>query len=55
MELLMHGGEHHEIGDGGRLIMMMAMDPLSRALNGLQISPPDEEQETAAAPYHKTR
>jgi len=26
MELLMHGGEHHEIGDGGRLMMTMAMD-----------------------------
>ena len=23
----MHGGEHHEIGDGGRLMMMMATDP----------------------------
>ena len=26
MELLMHGGEHHEIGDGGWLMMMMATD-----------------------------
>ena len=26
MKLLTHGGEHHEIGDGGRLMMMMAMD-----------------------------
>ena len=25
-ELLTPGGEHHEIGDGGRLMMMMAMD-----------------------------
>ena len=24
--ITMHGGEHHEIGDGGRLMMMMAMD-----------------------------
>ena len=24
MELLTHGGEHHEIGDGGRLMMTMA-------------------------------
>ena len=23
MELLTHGGEHHEIGDGGWLMMMM--------------------------------
>ena len=29
MELLTHGGEHHEIGDGGRLMMMMATDPPS--------------------------
>jgi len=27
MELLTHGGEHHEIGDGGRLVMMMATNP----------------------------
>ena len=26
MELLTHGGERHEIGDGGRLMMMMATD-----------------------------
>ena len=25
MELLMQGSEHHEIDDGGRLMMMMAM------------------------------
>ena len=25
-ELLTHGGEHHEIGDGGWLMMMMATD-----------------------------
>ena len=24
MELLTHGSEHHEIGDGGRLMMTMA-------------------------------
>ena len=46
MELLTHGGEHHEIGDGGRLMMMMMMmmmatDSLSGAPNGLQISPPE--------------
>ena len=55
MELLTPSGEHHEIGDGGRLVMMMATNPLSGAPNGLQISPPDEEQEVAAAPYRKTR
>ena len=26
MELLTHGGEHHDIGDGGRVMMTMAMD-----------------------------
>ena len=26
MELLTHGGEHHEIGDGGRLTMTMGTD-----------------------------
>ena len=26
MELLMHDGEHHEIGDGGWLMITMAMD-----------------------------
>ena len=26
MGLLTHGGEHHEIGDGGRLMMTMATD-----------------------------
>ena len=26
MELLTHGGEHHEIGDGGWLTMTMATD-----------------------------
>ena len=26
MGLLMHGGEHHEIGDGGWLMMTMATD-----------------------------
>ena len=27
MDLLTHGGEHHEIGDGGWLMMMTAPDP----------------------------
>ena len=54
MELLTHGGEHHEIGDGG-LVMMMATNSLSGAPNGLQIWPPDEEQEVTTAPSHGTR
>ena len=32
MELLTHGGEHHEIGDGGRLMMTTAADPPLRSL-----------------------
>ena len=35
MKLLTHGGEHHEIGDGGWLIMTAATNPLSGAPNGL--------------------
>ena len=30
MELLTHNGEHHEIGDGGRLIMMMVTNSTLR-------------------------
>ena len=41
MELLTHGGEHHEIGDGGWLMMTMATDSLSGSPNGPQISPPE--------------
>ena len=55
MELLTHGSEHHEIGDGGWLMMTTATNPLSGAPNGLQISPPEEEQGLAVASYHKTR
>ena len=54
-ELLNLGGEHHGIGDEGGLVMTKTKIPLSGAPNGLQIWPPDEEQEVAAAPYHKTR
>ena len=31
MELLTHGGEHHEIGDGGWLMMTTAMNPPPRS------------------------
>ena len=55
MELLMHGGKHHEIGDGEGCWWWWQWIPLTRAPNGLQISPPDEEQEAVAAPYHKSR
>ena len=43
MELLTHGGDHHEIGDGGWLMMTTATVPLSGAPNGLQISPPERD------------
>ena len=43
MELLTHGGEHHEIGDGGWLMMRTAMNPPLRSPNGLQISPPERD------------
>jgi hypothetical protein len=42
-ELLTPGGEHHEIGDEGWLMMTIQKIPLSGAPNGLQIWPPDEE------------
>ena len=31
MELLTHGGEHHEIGDGGWLMMTTATNPPLRS------------------------
>ena len=31
IELLTHGGEHHEIGDGGWLMMMTATNPPLRS------------------------
>ena len=49
-ELLTPGGEHHGIGDGEGLVMTKNEDPLYGAPNGLQISPPEEEQGLAAAP-----
>ena len=50
MELLTHGGEHHEIGDGGRLVMMMATISPLRSPERTPDLPCDEEQEVAAAP-----
>ena len=32
MGLVMHSGEHHEIGDGGWLMMMTATNPPLRSL-----------------------
>ena len=55
MGLLMNSGEHHEIGDEGWLVMTRRRFPLSGAQIRLQICPPEEEQEVAAAPYRETR
>ena len=55
MELLTHGGEHHEIGDGGWLMMTKTEDPPLKSPNGLQVWPPDEEHEVAVAVYCKTQ
>ena len=42
MELLMHGGEHHEIGDGGWLMMMTTTNP---PLRGLEWTPDQPSRE----------
>ena len=55
-ELLTPGGEHHGIGDGEGLVMTKIEDsPLSGAPNGLQIWPPNEEQEVTVAPSRGSR
>ena len=43
MELLTDGGEHHEIGDGGRLMMMMATDS---PLQGPERTPDEPSRES---------
>ena len=55
MELLTHGGEHHEIGDGGRLMMTMAMDSPLRSPERTLDQPSRERLGLAVAPYRKTR
>jgi len=42
MELLTHGGEYHEIGDGGRLIMTMATDSPLQSLERAPDQPSGE-------------
>ena len=41
-ELLMHGGEHHEIGDGGWLMMTTATNPPPRSPERTLDQPPRE-------------
>ena len=55
MELLTHGGEHHEIGDGGWLMMTTAMNPPLRSPERTPDQPSQEVLGLAAAPYRKTR
>ena len=52
--ILTPGGEHYGIGDGEGLVMTKNEDPPSGAPNGLQIWPPDEEQEIVAALCRET-
>ena len=40
MELLTHGGEHHEIGDGGWLMMTAATNPPLRSPERTPDQPP---------------
>ena len=54
-ELLTPDGEHHEIGDGGWLMMTKMKDPPLWSPKQAPDWPPDEEQEVAADPYHKTQ
>ena len=42
MELLTHGGEHHEISDGGWLMMTMATDSPLRSPEGTPDQPSRE-------------
>ena len=55
MELLTHGGEHHEIGHGGWLMMMTATDSPLRSPERTPDQPSRERLGLGAAPYCKTR
>ena len=55
MQLLMHGCEHHEIGDGGWLMMTTVMDP---PLWSPELTPDQPSRESVGLVvdlYHKTR
>ena len=49
------GGEHHEIGGEGRLMMTMATDSTPPSERTPDQPSPDEGQEVAVAPCRKTR
>ena len=55
MELLTHGGEHHEIGDGGRLMMMMVMDSPLRSPERTPDQPSQERLGLGGGSVRKTR
>ena len=44
IELLTHGGEHHEIGDGGRSMMTMAKDSPLRSPERIPDHPSRERE-----------
>ena len=55
MELLTHGGEHHEIGDGGWLMMTTVMDSPLRSLERTPDRPSRESLGLGGGPCRKTR
>ena len=55
MELLTHGGEHHEIGDGGWLMMTTAMNPPLRSLERTPDQPSRERLGLGGGSVSKTR
>ena len=55
MELLTHGGEHHEVGDGEWLMMTTATDSPLRSPERTPVEPSREILELGGGPYHKMR
>ena len=55
MELVTHGGEHHEIGDGGWLMMTTATNPPLRSPERTPDQPSREVLGLGGVPYRKTR
>ena len=54
-QALMHGGEHHEIGDGGWLMMTTAMNPPLRSPERTPDQPSRERLGLGGGVYRKTR
>ena len=55
MELLTHSGEHHEIGDGGWLMMTMATDSPLRSPERTPDQPSRESFGRGGGSYRKTQ